>query len=127
MYAELAIYCDDLEPSVVTQILGLQPSMTWKSGDVKNQRTGATYDSGCWKLQTSSNDGPLEDHIKNLMELCSGCIDSIRSLGNDKNVSVEVSAVIHLKEYAPDLCLSNGIIAWMSDIGASLDIDMYFK
>ena len=126
IYAELAIYGNDLDPASITDVLGLLPSKTWLRGDPKSIRTGTTHDQGCWKLNTLESSRPLEDHLTVLMVQLANCKNSIRTLGSLGNSAVEISVVVRIDDEIPDISLSKSAIKWISEIGAALDIDMYF-
>ena len=123
--AELSIYGEDLKPDQVTLALNVEPTKTWLRGDIRNPRTNAAYDYGCWKTCTEENSSPLEEHMHTLIERVAKCIDLIMSLVTQHGWEVEISVVIHLADESPDISLSKEVLKWMCRLGASLDIDMY--
>jgi len=126
IYAELAIYGNDLDPASITELLGLLPSETWLRDEPKSIRPGPTHEQGCWKLKTLESNCPLEDHLTVLMVQLATCKNSIRTLSSLVNSAVEISVVVHIDDETPDISLSKSAIKWISEIGAALDIDMYF-
>jgi hypothetical protein len=125
IYAELSVCGEPLEPTAVTETLGLEPSTTWRRGDLKGRRTDATYDYGCWRFCTVQNRLSLEEHVAVLMEVFSDRVDLIRSLCDEEGFEIEVGAVVYQRGESPDISLSKQAINWISSIGASLDIDTY--
>ena len=125
MIAELAVYGDDLKPDQITSAFGVEPTKAWLRGDIRNRRTKAVYDYGCWKTCTDESNSSLEEHVQLLIKRVAGCIDSIPSFAAEYGFEIEISVIVRLAGESPDISLSKGALEWMCALGASLDIDMY--
>ena len=123
--AELAIYGDDLKPDQVTSALDVEPTKTWLRGDIRNPRTNAVHQYGCWKICTNESNAPLEEHIKMLMRRVAKCNDLITSFTADHGYEIELSVIVKVAEESPDISLSKSAIKWLCSLGSSLDIDTY--
>jgi Domain of unknown function (DUF4279) len=123
--AGLAIYGDDLNPNQVTSMLGIIPTKTWLRGDIKNHRTNAVHEYGCWKICTDESGASLEKHVELLMRKISIHNETIVSFADEKSCEIELSVIVKVTEDSPDISLSRAAIKWLCGLKASLDIDTY--
>ena len=126
IYAELCIYGRDLIPGEVSSVLGVVPSKAWVRGDVRNPRTGAVREEGCWKTCTAESGSPLDEHVQVLIRRLAECADMLPAFAAQRGFMIEVSAVVRGSDFWPDLSLSNEALQWMGGLGARLDVDLLY-
>jgi hypothetical protein len=125
LVAELALYGTDLVPDDITAITRIMPTKTWVRGDVRNRRTNALFDYGCWKSGTAVSTSSLESLMQSLIGRLSGCDKLIGMLAAERGYDIEVSVTLRISGETPDISLSESVVKWMCMLGASLDFDIY--
>lgn len=72
---------DNLEPSEVTTLLGIEPSKSHRKGDKWPTRPEHSYVTGYWGLDSSlKSDSPLVDHLDYLLRILLPKAESIHLL-----------------------------------------------
>ena len=103
-------------------MLGLAYDKSWRIGD-KRGRSGIIQKNNGWVLTSKvSSSAPLEDHISDLLVRLADHTDAIREIS--RRDEVELSCVIHAA-HPPPLNFSKDLVHNLSQLGASLDIDLY--
>lgn len=123
--AELAVYGDDLNPEQFTSVLGVQPTKTWLRGDIRNRRTNAVFDYGCWKTCTDESNSSLEEHLRALYQRFADKADLISEFADEHGCEIELSVIVKIVEESPDISLSKDAVDWLCGLGARLDFDIY--
>lgn len=97
--ATLRIYHPELEPDAVTELLGIEPSVSWKQGDQPygwTKKPGHQAPSGGWllssRLDVRGNDAMA--HIEWLLDQVVGSATRLKQL-QDKGFMVDVVVAWH--------------------------------
>ena len=122
--ATLAIYGDDLNPDVVSGMLGCSPSHAHRQGDRKSP-TSPAFKTGAWLLtvETKSPNGPQEA-ISALLARFPATSEFWQPIVAKFRVSVRVG--IHTVGWNRGFGLSPEILNAVGGIGAGIGFDLYF-
>jgi hypothetical protein len=118
----LKIISESHTPEMITGSLGLCSDRSWHVGD-KRVRTAIEEKDHGWILGSGlPRTASLGEQVEALLARLAPCRDKIRRLAHDS--TVEFSCVIYAKA-RPALNFSPSEINQVSELGASLDIDLY--
>lgn len=126
MYAQLAIYGEQLDPDEVTKVLGLSPERSWRRGDPKGARGVASRKEGCWKIETKRSqdcEKDLNDHLLTLLERIAPVRGIVGALA--ERFTLQFECIIEFDQEVPALHVDRQVMKAMSDLGGELDIDAY--
>jgi len=70
--ATLMILGYDLDPTKITQLLGMHPSQSWRAGEEKKLARGSFYEWGGWKCFGEKSNDSLELKIKSWLARLEG-------------------------------------------------------
>jgi hypothetical protein len=126
-YAKLGIFSTLLTPGQVTSILGLECDESKLKG-TKIVRPHAILEikKNAWIIYSRiPKDSPMEKHVMDVLERVSLVIDKIKSISDQPDTEVELGCVFHSKK-EPPLFFTKDMISILSQMGAHIDVDMYF-
>ncbi|EIJ41059.1 hypothetical protein BegalDRAFT_0135 [Beggiatoa alba B18LD] len=113
-------------PSEITKILGVQPSKTWCKGDLISKSGIIRHKQNGWKLCSSlSKSQSFKEHEKDLLDKILLFKDKFKNLPSECNVEFSCYVDIY-NEDIPELSLEKDTVKVLSEINASVDIDIYF-
>ncbi len=128
-YAELRIYHEDLDPSIISRRLGLTPTKAQKKGEIQNPygRHPRTAPISGWFLSSreviSSRD--CRRHIDWLLEQLAGKAKFLQELRDDGCITdINVYWVSKSGQGGPMIWSSS--LSLLADIGADLGFSIYF-
>ncbi len=113
------------DPSVITNLLGIPPDRTWLSGDPVVKGAANIHKQNGWSV-FSPRSGPgisVDEQISALREILFPKIKGFTNLPN--NSEVELLLVIYANKFFPDIYVSVENISFLSEIDASIDVDVY--
>ncbi len=113
------------DPSVITNLLGIPPDRTWLSGDPVVKGAANIHKQNGWSV-FSPRSGPgisVDEQINALREILFPKIKGFTNLPN--NSEVELLLVIYANKFFPDIYVSVENISFLSEIDASIDVDVY--
>jgi hypothetical protein len=114
---------NDCLPEEVTAITGLQPTESWRIGDII-KGTGRPYKRNGWLLATRlDSDADLEEHVRALLKSVEHVVPTLSELS--KNWDIELNCTVYVGSYVPSLHFDRDIIQILASIGAQIDIDLY--
>jgi len=121
--ATLAIYGDDLDPDVVSILLGCQPSHAHRKGDRKKQNS-RPFAAGAWLLtvETKVPHGP-EEAVAALLAKFPQEQAFWRPIIDGYRASIRIG--IHTAGWNRGFGLSPEILATLARIGLGVDFDLY--
>lgn len=121
--ATLAIYGDDLDPDIVSDLLGCSPSRAHRKGDRKTV-TSVPFRSGAWLLtvEARSPEGPAEA-IADLLGRFPAEPGFWQRIIGVYDVSIRVA--IHTSGWNRGFCLPAGLLSRVGQIGLPIDVDLY--
>jgi hypothetical protein len=107
----------------IAENIGLHFDKSWRIGDKRGKSIIMEKENG-WALNSNlPKSAPLDLHIEKLLERLSPYKDKIRMLA--QNDTVQFSCIIHTAN-RPPLHFSKTIVKEIYQLGASLDVDLYF-
>jgi uncharacterized protein DUF4279 len=119
----LCIYADDLEPEVISRLLGTSPSWSHRKGDVL--RGGTPAPTGAWLLEdTSKPTGDLEAQIRGLLARVSADQEVWRQLR--RTCTMKMSCMLSIREWSRGLSLSAELLGELAARGLELGLSIYF-
>jgi hypothetical protein len=114
------------DPSVVTELTGLEPSKSYSTGEPVPNHPTALRRHGAWELYSPLPlSADVEDHLEALLKLLEANAESVR------RAQVKFDAGISCAIYYHGGCnegfhLSEALVERTAKLGLSLDFDMYF-
>jgi hypothetical protein len=124
-YAKPGIFSSTLTPDRINSMLGIKCDKGYLTGD----RRGGTIireKENSWIIYSRvPRDFPLKDHIEDILERVAPVANKIRKITDQPDTEVELGCVIHaIKE--PPLFFSREQVSILCEMGASIDVDLYF-
>ncbi len=116
----------DFDPDIVTKILGLIPSKTWKIGD--KRRNGTLYDFASWEFGRCDNyDFIVENQMHTTIAPLLDKIDVLNELKNEFDITytLEVVPTVYADNTSPCLAPSMKVIDFCHATRTKIDIDLY--
>ena len=123
---EFTITGDEFNPEMITKELSLVPKRTWKKGDkVKNGEHLWKY--SCWMLSTGYIESfGINVQLQKIIGVLSTKKKELIKIKKELDVDYKMTGVINIRNYeTPAIILNSDVIAFMHEIGAEFDIDMY--
>ncbi len=121
---------DDFPLNLVTERLDIQPTKTWKVGELvkpnhpKNQLL-RSYTGWHFEIETKESQDS-EDVLRPLLEVFQSKTDTINQLKEEFNLDVSLELVIQIYDgYTPGLVIFPEFSKFAAEINAILDVDMY--
>ena len=113
-----------LPPDEITTLLEIEPTQTWCIGDFV-QGTALKRKHNGWCLATQlSNDIDLGKHVKSLLDSLPPKATIVREICTKYNLDAEISCSVYLEGTSPIINFNPKILAKISDLGATLDVDI---
>lgn len=123
-FIQLRVMSSRLKPKELEERVIFRPDESWAAGDKRKDTAIMERENGFAINSLLNKKAPVAEHIANIRERISGTEIGFKSVSNELGCSVLVSCAIY-SESAPPIFLDKGLISWMNEIGASLDIDVY--
>jgi hypothetical protein len=109
-------------PEQISKAIGLTCDRSWRIGD-KRENTVIVEKTNGWVLNSGlPKTASLEAHIEDLLKRLLAHADKLRLLSEDE--CTELSCVVYAAS-PPALNFDKTVIQRLSDLGVSLDIDLY--
>jgi hypothetical protein len=122
-YAYFGIKADMLPLEEITAVLGLQPTESWRKGDV-GQYVKQRPDSGwCLHSPLPRTNLRIDEHVEALLPLLEARGEFVRELGD--RFQTYLACVGHFSKSSPGFFLSKAVTRRLSLLGLSLDCDLY--
>ena len=124
-YAYFWIEGFDCEPWVISDLLGLQPTRTFKKGDLISDKGDKRRKTSVWEYcSTLPRTEPCQDaHISNLLEVLLQRKETIIELKSKYDMGINCVGYYHNAN--PGFNMSAELINSCSEIGISIDFDLY--
>ena len=129
MRATLRIYHPDLAPDEITDLLQLEPTVAWSSGQDEygfRKRPGHLAPSGGWLLSSRATvkNNLLEDHILHLLEKISGSNTALKAL-QKRGYMVDMVVSWHATNWNPTPALSPALMRQLARFELPVWFDIY--
>lgn len=120
--ATLVVLSEDLQHDQVTQVLGAEPTTTWRKGDLVSARTTHRRQRDGWAMAAREPDSAdLEAHVRAVLDR----LQPREGFQPPPSWAVLVSCVVWIGDWAPPVFLSRAVVARLAALGAALDVDIY--
>ena len=123
--ARIVIYGFECAYQEITDIMGVNPTKAWMRGDKVHPKSNNLHKQNGWSIssQLEEKNSSVDDQIDNLKNLVLPYIKEFKSL--PKGSEVQLSCIVYAYKYWPPLSFSSNSVAFLSEIGASIDLDIY--
>ncbi len=128
MYISLLVFSDehDFNPSVLTQILQIEPTTTWHKGDLIRKDLYRKETS--WWLKTPCiKTFEFEEVFQILMSILDGKADILGKYAKDNNLFVKIIPVIVVSNNQPCIIISKEIAEILLLLSATMEFDIHFN
>ena len=115
----------DLDPAVITRLLGVEPTFAARTGE-KIERSGRTYRqrTGVWSLSLpDSSEWELSDAIKTLLAKVPAPAGQVRPLA--AQYEGEIFCGLFLDDFSRGCDIRPDVLAALSERGLGIDFDIY--
>lgn len=121
----LELASDYLEAERITDLLGLQPTNSWRAGNA-HQGGGPARTSHGWVLTMPPRPAvDFIDLVQQLLEQIEPAHEALRRLVDDYGVQAKISLVGTVSEIVPAMFFDNGLLARLTSLRVSLDVDLF--
>jgi|SRR5579883_2442928 len=125
IYAAFILQGRDLDPEGVTAAVGIQPSETWRSGDLVSDRAIIRRKLDGWKVDSSLPlSSSLEEHVENVLgRLRPGWLPLVDFCTENQ---AKLYCVVRIYGGArPPIIFNRGILRDVVELSAAIEIDLY--
>jgi hypothetical protein len=122
--AKLGIFSQNLKPEDLNSILGIHCDKGYLKGDLRGPII-REKENGWIIYSRIPKYAPLKEHINDILARVSQVTDKIRDLADKPDVKMEFGCTIHADE-SPPLDFDKEIVAALCQIGARIDVDLYY-
>jgi Domain of unknown function (DUF4279) len=121
----LRFFGDDLDPDIMTAIMGVCPTISYRKGDIFRRKThDKIQKTGSWRYRNQrSGDISLEEQINNLFNLLPADLEIWRDL---KRFDPNLFCGLWLKEWNRSFDLSSEVLMRIAERGLRIGLDIYF-
>ncbi len=125
IFSSLIIRGKIYTPKEISNSLNLVAKKSYIIGDEKKSNCGVFHEVNGWHYEISS-----DNNIRDLNQILETLVDELKSSEKKiKKISEEMDVVIfnavYKKSYWPSMHLSSTIISFLSNVGATIDFDLY--
>jgi len=127
IYMDMAVFSDtdDFYPSDLTEKVQIQPTTTWRKGDMI--RENLYRKESCWTLKTSRiSTFELEDSYQELMRILNGKIQILSDYAKENNCCIKIEPVIKVYNSQPVIIISGEMQKTLLMLNATMEFDLYF-
>jgi hypothetical protein len=126
VFAEFTLTGENFDPDEVTRRLGLEPTKSWKAGDLQVPGATIRHKVAGWRLRTprekSFDVGP---HVAALVESLKPLIPRINAVQQALQLEAEFSCVVYIKDQSPAVYFERAVLDVVEALKAEIDIDIY--
>jgi hypothetical protein len=126
----LRFYGETFDPDEITKRLGVEPTYSFRPGDpITKDGKGKRRDYG-WMIEVKGfNPWENDDLLREFRQRVAVSPEAVRQLCRDLSINPVVICGVGIRdtaESAPDLYFPNEFLAWIAELGASLNVDVLF-
>lgn len=125
VYIKLRFIEENLKPETITQLIGIEPTISGKKGDVTYGRK-LPIEEGIWIYKYIINETPwnIGDALSDLLPLVESKPKLIQFCLNN-NIFLEFSVILYLATNTPIITLEPSLLKRVAAINATIDFDIY--
>lgn len=113
----------DLDPDRVTALTGVQPSRTWRTGELITERAIVRYKNNGWTLRSNVS-GDLNEEISDVLDLLQPAWSQFVALSSRSYA--EIACVVYSYGGArPPIHFDRDIVRRAAELNAAIDVDLY--
>ena len=118
-----------LDPELISDQIGLKPTLMWRQGQPRVPRSPLVHDSDGWAIRTDYEVTlDLQSHVRRILALVHPHAQEIRRLCDAHGLSAELECVVRIigdeVQKAPAITFDSGTVRQLADLQADLDIDI---
>lgn len=126
-YAYFLAFGYAVESSVVTGLLGLEPTQVFVAGQPKPGAPKVVSRENLWQLHSPlPRSACAEAHIEALLDLLESRSKAIALLVDVHHAKIGINCAIYYQDFMPGIHLSPDLIGRAASLGLHLDLDLYF-
>lgn len=111
------------DPDVVTKILDIQPSSTWREGDAIGP-VGPRRSSNGWRLASQTDDQlSVGAHVDDVLGRLPSDLEKMHTVAT--HWRTRLSVVVEMQQRTPGFFIEAPWISKLASLGAELDVDLY--
>ncbi len=126
-FVSLCILGQECDPSDLTEILGTEPTVTRRKGDLiyyAGSPTKLVYKCNVWEMESSCDPKvAFEEQIDVLLDKVLPFSDRFKALPADIDIMLNIALYFH--EYKAYFLLTAKQVQGIAKLGARLDVDIY--
>ncbi len=120
--ANLSIFTKSYTPEELNKIIGINADKIMHCGEARSKGSSMKWEENVWVItSTKKESNILSEHIRELLDRIKPFSDKLLKL---QNCEIQFDCIIEGDEN-PELSFSNDLMRDISNLNASLDIDMY--
>ena len=123
-YAYFRLRGDDLDPALITKIVGATPSDSWKRGELHpNNQRARTF--GTWTLRSRlEHADPLEHHIADVLAQLDQNPDGFQQVSQTYGAYMQL--VGYFNSHYPGLTFTPAVVQGLAKYKLGVDHDFYY-
>jgi hypothetical protein len=127
--AEFSLFGDDFDLTYVTELLGLEPTRSYKKGEQTRSRGNGSnkFIETVWEISTKyENTFDINEPLAKLIDLISGLEDKIVEIQNKFNIKCQICIIISMyADNMPSMYFNKETISFFNSIKADVAFDNY--
>ena len=123
--ATLRLFGDDLDPDMVSALLGAQPTHSSRKGEARRSKSGPLVaKTGSWLLSASDQSpGDLEAQIERLLAGLTSDLEVWSDLG--RRFRIDIFCGLFMEDGNEGLVLSPRVLGALGERGMEVSLDIY--
>lgn len=125
IWSEFALLGERLDPPLVTRRLALTPSRAFRAGDPIVREKGKRRTNG-WVLSIGPERSfAVHEQVERLIAQLKPKTAEIVGLREELGVELRIYCIVYVADQTPNIWFKPDVVAWASQVGASIDVDLY--
>lgn len=115
---------DAFDPELVTRVLGIKPTATWRKGEVVPRTTVRLKHDG-WRIATEEVETvDLPSQVRRVLEKVMPHAHSVRKVCEELNLSAELNCIVYVDDEFPVIHFDRDILQSIIALNAEVDVDV---
>lgn len=125
IFVRLLLVSDHLPPKVIENVIGIPTADHWVKGEIRKPKRVPDIENRCVIHSGLDKECELDEHMEALLRIVKPVASKIESFSKSNFVQVSIAIYSEPDAFGPPLNFSRETMRQMTDLGASLDIDLY--